>query len=37
MKKKKKKERSTFFVLDLGFDIVDGVTALDLESNGLAG
>ena len=26
---------STFFVLDLSLDIVDGVAALDLESNGL--
>jgi hypothetical protein len=29
--------RDSFFVLDLGLDIVDGVAALDLESDGLAG
>lgn len=27
--------KNTFLVLDLSFDIVDGVAALDLESNGL--
>ena len=26
----------TFFVLDLGLDVVDGVAALDLERDGLA-
>ena len=33
---KEKRERA-FFVLNLGFDIVDGVAGLDLESDGLAG
>jgi len=31
------RKNDTFFVLDLGLDIVDGVAALDLESDGLAG
>jgi preprotein translocase subunit SecB len=29
--------RDAFFVLDFGFDIVDGITGLDLECDGLAG
>jgi len=29
--------RDTFLVLDLGFDILDGVRSLDLKSDGLAG
>ena len=29
--------RDSFLVLDLGLDVVDGVGALDLESDGLAG
>ena len=29
--------RDTFFVLDLGFDILDGIRWLDLEGDGLTG
>ena len=35
-KKDKRLKRATFFVLDLCLDIVNGVTALNLEGNGLA-
>lgn len=29
--------RDALFVLDLGFDVIDGVAGLDLEGDGLAG